>query len=169
MSWGCVYMSAYVACFVFRFEVKISVLSWSEAFLLRECVWVCTCLCVCVYNVCVCARASERARMLYVCLSVTLFCPFWSEVLVRWGRVCGCMCTCLRMWHVLFSGVRLQFMFFREVKRFCFEDAYECVCVCVCVYAICVCMCLCVCNLCVYVCVLVCAREWERAGKRARM
>ena len=66
------------------------------------------------------------------------------------------MCTCLRMRHVLFSGVRLKFLFFREVKRFCFEDAYECVRVCVCV-----------CNMCL--CVLVCARERERASERARM
>ena len=55
------------------------------------------------------------------------------------------------MWHVFFSGVRLKFLFFREVKRFCFEDAYECVrvCLCVCVCNVCVCAC---------VCVLVCAR-----------
>ena len=67
-----------------------------------------------------------------------------------------CMCTCLRMWHVLFSGVRLKFLFFREVKRFCFEDAYECVrvCVCVCVCNICVCVCVCAC-----LCARVRARE----------
>ena len=47
-----------------------------------------------------------------------------------------CMCACLRKWHFLFSSVRLKFLFFREVRRFCFEDAYECVRVCV--YAICV-------------------------------
>ena len=54
------------------------------------------------------------------------------------------------MWHVLFSGVRLKLLFFREVKRFCFEDAYECI-------RVCVCVCVCVYNMCV--CVLVCARE----------
>ena len=53
------------------------------------------------------------------------------------------MCTCLRMWHVLFSGVRLKFLFFREVKRFCFENAYECVRVCVCVCTMCVCVLVC--------------------------
>ena len=58
------------------------------------------------------------------------------------------------MWHVLFSGLRLKFLFFREVKRFCFKDAYECVRACVCVYVqyVCVCVCLCV-----------------RASERARM
>ena len=123
-----VYMSAYVACFVFRYEVKISVLSWSEEFLLRGYVWMCTCLRVCVYAIrvcvcvyeCSCVRASELAHKLYVCLSVTLLCPFWSKVLMRWGRVCVCMCTCLRMWHILFSGMRLKFLFFREVKSFCY-------------------------------------------------
>ena len=53
------------------------------------------------------------------------------------------MCTCLHMWHVLFSGVRLKFLFFREVKRFRFEDAYESERVCVCVCNMCVCACLC--------------------------
>ena len=61
------------------------------------------------------------------------------------------------MWHVLFSGVRLKFLFFREVKRFCFEDANECVRVCV---RVCVCnICVCVCVYAICVCVLVCARE----------
>ena len=58
--------------------------------------------------------------------------------------MCMCMCTCLRMWHVLFSGMRLKFLFFREVKSFCFEDTYECVhvCVCVCMLYVCVCVCM---------------------------
>ena len=58
------------------------------------------------------------------------------------------------MWHVLFSGVRLKFLFFREVKRFCFEDAYECVRVCVCVR-----------NICVYVCLFVRASESARVSE----
>ena len=81
-----VYMFVYMACFL-RCEVKIYVHSWSEAFLLRGCVWMYTCLCVrvcvcmqymcvcvCIQYMCVCVlvcareweRASELARILYV-------------------------------------------------------------------------------------------------------
>ena len=69
------------------------------------------------------------------------------------------------MSHVLFSDVRLKFLFFREVKRFCFEDAYECVRVFVYVFVhvissrerVCASVRVCVC-----VCVCVCARVRER-------
>ena len=63
-----------------------------------------------------------------------------------------------------FSGVRLKFLFFREVKRFCFEDANECVRVYV---RVCVCniyVCVCVCHMCVCVCLCVRASESARVS-----
>ena len=105
------------------------------------------------YYVC----AFERARM-YMCLSVTLFCPFLK-------RSTNALRACLHV-HMsayvacFFSDVRLKFLFFREVKRFCFEDAYECVRVCVCAICVCVCayvcVCVCACRASTYVCGLVC-------------
>ena len=78
------------------------------------------------------------------------------------------MCTCLRNVACFFSGVRLKFLFFREVKRFCFDDEYECVrvsvsvCVCVCMQYVCVCVC--ACNMCVCVCLCVRASENARVS-----
>ena len=79
-------------------------------------------------------------------------------------RVHACMSVYVASF---FSGVRLKFLFFREVKRFCFEDAYECVrvCVCLCMQY----MCVCVCNICVCVCLCVRASESARASERSRM
>ena len=116
------------------------------------CVCVCVCLCVCV-----CARV-ERARM-YVCLSVTLFYPFLKQ---STNALRACLHVHMSVYvECFFSGVRLKFLFFREVKRFCFEDAHECVRVSVYVFVcVCVCnMCVCVCMQYVCVCVLVYARE----------
>ena len=169
LRWGrvCMHARACVRVRVFVY-VFVHVISSIE----RVCASVRVCVCVCV-----CARVQERmhvclyvtlfcfllkwnrcqrdvmcvcVRIEHVCICACLLpfsALFWNEVLMRWGRVCVCMCTCLCMWHLFLSGVRLKFLFFREVKRFCFEDAYEFVrlCVCVCVCAICVCVCACAC------------------------
>ena len=154
MRWGCVYMSAYVACFVFRCEVKISVLSWSEAFLLRGCVWMCTCLCMCMQYVCVClcVRASESARVSeYVCMwaSALHFSIFsWSEI--YWciekerERERVCVCVCVYVCARARASVRARMLVSLCVTLFCLfllkrnVNALRvcvCVCVCVCVYA----------------------------------
>ena len=171
MRWGRVCMCTYLRMlhvffsgmrlkFLFFREVKRYCFEDAyECVRVSVCVFVCVCvcicsICVCACNMCVCVCACVCARVRareWASTYVTLFYSFWSEVLVSWGRVCVCMFTCLRMWHGLFSGVRLKFLFFREVKRFCFEDAYECVRVCVCVCNMCMCVC---------VCARVRAREW---------
>ena len=93
---------------------------------------------------------------MYVCLSVTLFCAFLK-------RSTNALRACVRV-HVYlsvyvassFSGVRLKFLFFREVSVSASRmrmNVY--VSVCVLVYALYVCVCV----YAIYVCVLVCARE----------
>ena len=110
MRWGCVrvhvYMSVYVACFVFRCEVKISVLSWSvSASRMRMNVYLS--VCECVYNTCVCVwlcvRASESARVSesYVCELVRcIFLPFpeakYVNALRERERESVCVCVCVR-------------------------------------------------------------------------
>ena len=94
--WACVrvhvYMFVYVCgMFFFKCEVKISVFSWNEAFLLRGCVWMCTCLCVCELA---CARVSEHV---YMCASALHFSALsWSEICWYIERVCVCVCVCVR-------------------------------------------------------------------------
>ena len=90
---------------------------------------------------CLCVRASESARVSeHVCCMCASLLPFSAFLKRSANALRACVHVCVS--GIFFSGMRLKFLFFREVERFCFEDAYECVRVCV--HAICVCACLCV-------------------------